>query len=389
MSNRERVRIAFVLGELAIGGAEVMLWKLVTRMDPDRFEPVVIALSARTHSYVEGLFRESGVDYRLLGLTSGADLAVVLRLAKVLRELAPDIVQGWMYYGNLAATLASALTRRRACVLWNIRGTLIDQDKRLSRLAIWLSGKLSFGPDRIVNNSLASAIEHERRLGFPAAKRVILPNGFDIATFCPSADARRSLRAELKLADDALLVGLIGRYHPMKDHANFVHAARLLAISHPCVHYVLAGEEVHAENRALTHLLMQHDLGRRVHLLGPREDVPRVTAALDISVLSSSSGEGFPNVIGEAMSCGVPCVVTDVGDSALIVGDTGRIVPPRDVEALARALADLVDMEASERAALGMRARERIAKNYSLASVVQQYEQLYFEVQSAARAGGT
>jgi glycosyltransferase involved in cell wall biosynthesis len=273
-------------------------------------------------------------------------------------------------------------------VLWNIRGTLVDADHTpwTTALTIWAGGKLSSLPTRIINNSVASAAQHERRYGYDVSRRVILPNGFDTDLFRPSAEARAQLRAALDVPGDALLIGLIGRYHPMKEHGIFLRAAAVLGQTHPDVHFVLAGERVNAANAELSRLVEELGLGKRVHLLGRRDDMHVVAAALDIAASASSSGEGFPNVIGEAMSCGVPCVVTDVGDSALVVGDAGTSVQPRDVPALARALDALVTMDRGERARLGARARQRVVERFSLQSVVQQYESLYIEVHDRAHA---
>jgi len=365
----------------------MMLWKLLSRLDRDRFEPVVIALSAHTDGMLQR-FEGSGIECRLLGMKTVLDAFALLRLSRTLSDLKPDIVQGWMYYGNVAATLATVLARAGRPVLWNVRGTLVDAAHTpwTTALTIWAGGKLSSLPARIINNSVASATQHERRYGYDPSRRVILPNGFDTELFQPSAEARASLRAALGVPAGALLVGLIGRYHPMKEHATFLRAAGMLGERHPHVHFVLAGERVNASNDELCRLVEAHGLEGRVHLLGRRDDMHIVAAALDIAASASSSGEGFPNVIGEAMSCGVPCVVTDVGDSASVVGDTGRSVQARDVQALAQALDGLVAMDPRDRARLGLRARQRIVDHFSLQSVVQRYESLYTEVHDRAHA---
>jgi glycosyltransferase involved in cell wall biosynthesis len=213
---------------------------------------------------------------------------------------------------------------------------------------------------------------------------VVLPNGFDTIAFQPSEHARQTLRRALNVQPDAALVGLIGRYDPLKDHRNFLRAAALLKQRYPLMHVVLAGERLDASNKELEQVIRDFGLLNRVHLLGLRNDVNEVTAALDISVLSSSS-EGFPNVVGEAMSCEIPCVVTDVGDCAWIVGDTGRIVPPHDSQRLAKAIGELLEVGPAGRAALGKRARERIVQEFSLDSVVRRYQDLYEEVAVESR----
>jgi glycosyltransferase involved in cell wall biosynthesis len=374
-----RLRIAFVVTALTLGGAEMMLWKLLSRIDRRRFDPHVIALSANADTMLDR-FHAIEVPCDLVGMRPRLDASWrVLRLASVLRKLNPHIVQGWLYHGNVAATLAAAVIRSHAPVLWNIRGTLPSPAEKnwRSSLIIRLSGLMSAMPVRIINNSVASAEEHELRLGYPADTGVVIANGFDTDVFRPCGEARTALRAEYGLAADAVIVGLVGRYHAMKDHANFLRAAAVLSRTHPGVYYFMVGAQVDCHNAELNALVSELGLQRNVRLLGRRHDMDKVTAGLDVACSSSAYGEGFPNVIGEAMSCAVPCVVTDVGDSARIVADTGRVVPPGAPVAFAGALRDLVEGSAHTRAALGVRARERILRHFSLDAITQQYEELY------------
>lgn len=375
------MRLVFVITALHSGGAEMMLWKLLSRIDRGRFEPFVIALSRESDRIVQS-FGDIDVPCELLGMRPGrGSLGAVFQLAGRLRRLAPDIVQGWMYHGNIAATVASMLLGRKVPVLWNIRGALdSSHNRRPTGFVIWAGGKLSRTAARIINNSTVSALQHEQHFGYQSSKRVVLPNGFDTDVFRPNAQAREIMRRALQLPSDALLVGLIGHYRSMKDHPGFVRAARLLNRRYPQTHYVLVGDRIDSANVELNALIAAGGLGERMHLLGQRSDMHSIEAALDIAVSSSSSGEGFPNVIGEAMSCGVPCVVTDVGDSPVVVGDTGTVVPPLDPEALANAIAQLIDGGEAQRRELGARARQRIVDHFSLDAVVRQYETLYTAV---------
>ncbi|NEP28701.1 glycosyltransferase, partial [Moorena sp. SIO3I6] len=214
-------------------------------------------------------------------------------------------------------------------------------------------------------------------LGYSSQNSCVIPNGFDTSLFKPSLEARAAFRSELGLSEQSILIGLIGRYHPMKDHPNFIRAASLLVKEFPDVHFIMVGTEVDQDNNFLSSLIQDLGLSNHIHLLGERSDIPRLTAALDINTLASAYGEAFPLVIGEAMSSGVPCVVTDVGDSAWIVGNTGRVVPPRNSEALARAWKELILMGNEGRKVLGKAARSRIIDSFSINSVVAQYESLY------------
>jgi glycosyltransferase involved in cell wall biosynthesis len=213
---------------------------------------------------------------------------------------------------------------------------------------------------------------------------VVIPNGFELERFHPDAAARARVRQELELGDDTPVVGLVARVHPDKDHPNFVTAAGMVAERSADAVFVLAGQGAERSNADLGRAIRDAGLDGRVRLLGRRADVPSVLAALDV-LASSSRSEGFPQVVGEAMLCGVPCAVTDCGDSREIVGRTGRVVPTRDPAALANALLELLASTPAERAALGAEARERIRARYDIASVSRRYVELYGEV---ARAHG-
>lgn len=212
--------------------------------------------------------------------------------------------------------------------------------------------------------------------GYCADKMVLIANGFDLTRFVPDAEAYLSVRAELGLASDTPLVGVVARDDPQKNQLGFVQAAAALQAVVPQCHFVLAGQGIDESHKALGQAIAQAGLQQHFHLLGRREDVPRLMAALDV-LASPSHGEAFPNVLGEAMACGVPCVVTDVGDSAEIVGDTGRVVTAADMSEMARQLLAVLQMPTEQRHALGARARERVQERYELGDVTRRYEDFY------------
>jgi len=378
--SESRIKVLHVINDLSIGGAEMMLYKLLSTMSEERFYPVVMSLVDR------GKLRESiealGIPVYTAGMIPGTPSPLSLwRLIRQVRQIKPDLIQGWMSHGNLVAQLLAMVASRRSSVLWNIRQTLysFEYEKRGTALAIKACARLSKSPARILYNSRTSSAQHGA-IGYRAEKTTIIPNGFDTEAFAPSKEARRSVRSELGVAENTFLIGLIGRFHPMKGHAHFLRAARRLLSRYPDVQFVLSGKGVSWSNQFLCEMVQAMGLVERVHLLGERQDMPRITAALDIASSSSSYGEGFPNVIGEAMSCAVPCVVTDVSDMPWVVGETGRVVPPRNPEALANAWAELIEMGAEGRLALGTAARARVIQYFPLGLVVAQYEALYESV---------
>jgi glycosyltransferase involved in cell wall biosynthesis len=380
------MRVLHLITDLMTGGAEMMLYKLVSRFDRDRFDTSIVSLRGR--GTMGARIEAVGVPVYAMGMEdAGSGAAGLLRLVREVRRLKPDIIQGWMPHGNLCAALAGTMALR-AQVLWNVRCSIDDlaNEKAATRAVIRAGALGSARVRRIIYNSRVAAEQHEA-LGYPAAKRCLLPNGFDCERFRPSPETRRALRAELGLGESDVVIGMVARFHPMKGHETFFRAAGTLAARYPSARFVLAGRGVVPEDAGLAALVRENGLQGRVHLLGEREDTFRIYPALDVSSLASSWGEGFPNVVGEAMACGVPCVVTDVGDSAWVVGGHGVVVAPDQPEALAAGWASLLEAGAEGRARLGEAARERVVEHFSLERVVAQYEELYYSIPSGTRPG--
>jgi glycosyltransferase involved in cell wall biosynthesis len=364
---------------LPVGGAQVMLYKLLSHMNRVDFTAEVVSLVdvGPFGKKIQAL----GVPVRALGMRPGIPNPLgIYRLARWLRQDRPHLVQTWMYHadliGGLAARLAGGIP-----VAWNIRHGSPDVEghKRTTLWTIRACATLSHWlPTWIV-----CCAEFSRRvytdLGYAGEKIVVIPNGFDLEIFRPDPTARLSVRRELGIPKETLLIGLVGRFHPLKDHSNFIDAAARLHAELPEVHFLLCGEDITPENTELAERVKTSGIRDRCHLLGQREDIPRINAALDIAC-SSSYTEGFPNVIGEAMACGIPCVVTDVGDSARLVGDTGIVVPPKNPQALANAWRELIEVGPDRRSLLGVAARRRVSECFSLRAVAARYEELYTEI---------
>jgi glycosyltransferase involved in cell wall biosynthesis len=377
-SSQKNVSLHIIVS-LGSGGGQRMLYNLLLKTNRLQFEPIVISLMDR------GIYgdRIEALDIPVytLGMKAGMlpTPAIFWRLIHKIHQLKPDIIQGWMYHGNLAAQLASVFSWRHIPVIWSIHHSinpLAADETIIDQGFIRFCSLTANFTDQVVFVARNSKIQHEA-LGYYCNNNCVIPNGFDISLFKPSNEARLSLREELGLSPESFIIGSFARYDQMKDHANLLRAAALLVKDFPEVHFILAGNQVEPENQSLYQLIQDLGIVERIHLLGERRDIPRLSAALDILTSSSAYGEAFPLVVGEAMSCGVPCVVTDVGDSAWIVGNTGRVVPPRNSEALANAWKDLIELSLEERGALGKAARARIIENFSLDSVVDQYENLY------------
>lgn len=379
----QRLRIAHVIPDLSIGGAETALVRLLESLDRARFASLVITL--RDGGQLGSRARAVAEVVSLAMRTRIPAPSTLRRLRTTLRAFAPDVVQGWMYHGNLAAWAGARSLQPRPALAWGIRQSLarIGTQRALTRLVIRAGALLSRDADAIVNNSHASAAQHAA-LGFAARHVHVIANGFDVERFRPDPAARAALRVALGIPSDAPVAGLIARFDPVKRHDLFLDAAARVHRDAPDLHVVVAGPGCDATNAALARLAARSGLGARVHLLGRCDAIEQVLPALDVLVSASGWAEGFPNVVGEAMACAVPCVVTDTGDSAAVVGDTGIVVPPGDASVLAAGIEGLLRLPATERAALGARARARVASEFTLAACTARYAALYSALASAA-----
>jgi len=370
------VRILHIITGLRLGGAEVMLHRLLQASDLNECSHEVVSL--KDLGEIGERLQQLGIPTHALGMSRVPNPMKLVRLVQYIKQTRPAVVQTWMYHANLLGGLAARLAGD-AKVVWGIHSGALNpaQTRRTTLWIVALCAKLSHWiPDRIVAVSRTSR-NHHVATGYDARKFIVLPNGFDLKQYKPDPDARREVRKELDLDPEAVVIGLIARIDPVKDHLNFVRAAALLGKRQPRARFLLCGDGTTPANRELFAAIRETGLLDRFRLLGRRDDVPRIMNSLDVGTLCSSSGEAFPLVVGEAMACGVPCVVTDLGDCAHIVGDTGRVVPPRNPEALARAWEDLVRLGPEDRRRLGLEARHRIETRFSLSRVAAQYAAVY------------
>jgi glycosyltransferase involved in cell wall biosynthesis len=368
------IRVVHVITTLTLGGAETALIRLLSNSDRTRFHNTVIALIG------DGVFAPRiaalGVEVLDLGLRRRfPNPFAVFSLARHLRRLQPDIVQSWMYHADLLSTLAVPFARSPKLV-WNVRcaGPTARNGTRPVRV-IHVLARLSGRPDAVVVNA-RSGVGYHTALGYAPKRWTLIPNGFDVNEFRIDAEAEADVRKELGIAIGTPLIGLIARWDPVKDHRTFLEAARLLADQRPDVRFLLVGNGAANSNRTLTAWIEELQLGAHVYRLGQRTDIARITASLDVASLTSVA-EGFPNVVAEAMACGVPCVVTDVGDARLILDGSGRLVPPRQPALLAAAWQEVLAIPPAEKLELGRRTRQRIATFFSTRRATEAYEELY------------
>jgi glycosyltransferase involved in cell wall biosynthesis len=367
-----KLRVAYVIVGLEVGGAETMLERLVLALGP-HVQPLVISLTSL--GVIGPRLLARGVAVQACGMTLGQlpRPRALWRLVQLLRDFKPDVVHTQMYHANLLGGLAARAAGVRA-VMWNVHHCNLDAAVN-SRSTLWtvaMGARLS----RVLPQLISSVAERARDVhvaaGYAAERFVVVPNGFDTSQFRPDTAARSAVRFELGLPADTPLVGMIGRFDVQKNHQGFCEAMARLVQLRPGTHALLAGSDIDADNAQLAAWLQQHGLADCCHLLGPRSDIARLMAALDVLMLPSL-GEAFPNVVGEAMACGVPCAVTDVGDAALMVGAWGRVVTSGDMCGLGDAAAALLALPMAQRLSQGHGMAASTRQRYDVHVVAARY----------------
>ncbi len=366
-------KILHLITGLARGGTQTMLTRLVTHLDRRRFEPLVVSL-------IDGgpqadAIAAAGVRVMGLGMRHGMpSVRAVRRLRQIIGAEGPALIQSWLYHADLLALVAAG----GIPVAWNIRLSSIAGEPHARQLRIMqrILAFLSRRPACVMVNSEAGKRFHEV-LGYRPKRWEIVPNGFDVEAFRPNPMARADWRRRLGFDAAQRVIGMVARVDGMKDHGTFLEAAQKVAAQRHDARFVLIGAGTEK-------LPLSPRLRETLRALGDRSDVGNILPALDLMVLSSH-GEGFPNVIGEAMACGVPCVSSDVGEARMLIGETGAIVPSRDPGALADAVLGMLARDAETMARLGAASRERIVSHFSIDAVTRRYEAIYADIIGAPR----
>ena len=381
------IRVTHVIPGLEVGGAELMLTRLANGMDRARFSNTVISLTGIGPA--AEVLGSQGIQVRALGMGRIPNPQAIARLVSWLRAESPDVVQTWLYAADFLGGLAATLAGTKA-IVWNLR-QLAPVQPHFAARHVW-AGRACGLLSRRLPTAVVCCSEEVRRsheaLGYVRGRYAVIPNGFDLEVFGPDRAASASVRAELGVDTTTELIGMVARFDPVKGHADFFKAATLISRSKPNTHFLLSGEGMAPTNDAVASMVNAPELQGRVHLLGRRNDVPRLLAALDVAV-SASHSEGFPNTVGEAMASAVPCVVTDVGGSASLVGEAGSVVPPHAPPVMANAVLFLLGLGHAGRSEVGAAARRRIELLYSLPAMIDQYSLLYESLVQVTRSHPT
>jgi glycosyltransferase involved in cell wall biosynthesis len=382
------MNIVHLIIGLGVGGAEHMLSRLVLAQqaaDPLR-QCTVISLTRI--GPIGKLLQDAGIPVIAMELHSPwSFVAGLWRLKKMLQALQPDVVQTWMVHADLFGGLAARWAGIRG-VIWGIRTTEFSGASPTTRMVRRVCAAVSsWLPLTIVCAAQASRRSHVA-IGYDESRMVVIANGFDTDVYCPHPELKTQLKARLGIDPQDIVIGHVGRWNLAKDHLNFVHAAARWAAQGqlPQVRFLMVGRSIDGGNGVLAQAIAESGCAGQFMLLGERSDVPELLQVMDLFCLSSRT-EGFPNVVGEAMASGVPCVVTDVGDAAAIVGSTGWVVPKEDAAALSAALALAAGESAAERALRANLARTRVVQEFSMERATQRFTQCQHEAAAKTKAG--
>lgn len=364
------MNVLHLITGLGTGGAEAMLYKLISySADPSRQAVVSLTRGGKHRELLEQL----GVSVYELNLKQFWMFPFrFFQLLKLLKKHRIQVINAWMYHAVFVATLVSFFSQDKSIkLIWNIRHSLHDlsREKLALRIIIRLLGRMLGLPAKVIFNSRKSAAEHSKYWAMQS-KEQFVPNGFDIDIWKPRESHENQLKAKLGIGDGQL-IGHVGRHHPMKNHVGLIRCFEQLAQNQPDVHLVLIGkgtETLEVEDQSIK---------SRIHIMGERQDVQQLMPDFDCFVLCSNWGEGFPNVLGEAMACALPCITTDVGDSAFLLSNQEWILPPYDESALTNKLKQLLVFDERQKAALGDENRKRIEAHFTMQAVSEYYEQLY------------
>jgi len=375
-----KIHIFFLIRSLNIGGTERQLIELVKGLDKNTYEITV------------GLFYDGGILREELTAMEGVKLLPLYksgrwdlirfctRLITILSRSKPHILYSFLPDANLVGLISGRITRVKQ-IVWGVRASNMNVSRYdwLARMSLRLSAFLSRFPDAIITNSFAGLRFH-KDIGYKTERMKVIPNGIDTKLFKPDHLSGFRLRDEWGIDEEMITIGLVGRLDPMKDHATFLRAVKIFDQKECSVRFVCVGDGKEPYKSEIHFLCRRLGVNGSIIWAGERCDMTAVYNSMDIVTSSSSFGEGFPNVIGEAMACGVPCVVTDIGDSAIIVGETGIVVPPEDPQSLADGWRSMLKRLNDKSYSIKERARTRIVSHYNSEIFIQKTSKKFLDL---------
>ena len=373
------MRCIHIISGLGRGGAEGILFNLC--LNDLANEHIVVSMTS--DGVYGSLLRDSNIEVICLNIGSlvGA-ISNSLRLFKLIRLKKPDVVQTWMYHADFFGGTIARISGIKK-IFWNVRHTHLDlkSTKLLTIIVAKLCARFSkIIPHKIICCSI-KAIESHTRFGYDKEKFILISNGYDLVRFSPHHISSLPSLSLKKYNKSLPLIGMIARFTPEKDHKNLLTALHIVHKKGKQFSCMLIGEGMDSNNKTLMKLIKDYGLTSCIHLLGAQKEIPIYLNILDLHVLSSQN-EAFPNVLAEAMACGIPCVVTNAGESKYILGDTGWLVEPNNSESLAEAIEEALDMMIDKLLWVDLKnqSRRRIVDNFSIKKMIEHYNIVWNDI---------
>lgn len=378
MSSNKKKIVHIIVG-LNNGGAEMMLYKLLKYTDKEKYECSVISMM--NEGIMGERIKKIGIPVYCLNMKRGIpSVQAIIKALGICKD--KDIIQTWMYHADLLGFIISKILKKK--IIWGIRRSNLEKDKnkKSTLLIAKINSYLSKWTDSIISCSIIAKETHIK-YGYSSEKVNVIPNGFELEKFKYIENSKKILEREFPTLKNKLIFSLVARYEILKDHKTCIEAIKIIKEKYTKnFRLLLCGTNINEKNLDLMKLIEVNGVQDNVLLLDRRDDIPIIMSATDIYI-SSSSGEGFPNVIGEAMACETPCVVTDVGDSAYIVGDTGKVIKRKAPMELAEKIIKFI--EEKEYLLNRKKCRERIIENFEIKRIVIEYEKIYIKLESTSK----
>ncbi len=376
MNTHNTKSIIYIISGLGTGGAEMMLYKLITNLDKTNLKIITIISLSKNK---DDLFFFNDSKFNIITFNFRNILfspITFLKLIFYIRKKKPDIVHSWMYHADLIGGLAAKIAGVRF-IIWGIRNSHLSTiyNKKLTRFVVLLCSKLShYIPNIITSNSQTSALAHIN-IGYNKNKFKIISNGFDTTKY-NNKNTKIDIRDILNLDDDTILVSHIARYHPQKNHIGFIEAAYKINILYPNIHYIMIGSNIDMNNNILVNKIKSLNLENNFHLLGLIENISDIISNFNYFV-STSFGEAFPNVIGEAMASNVICISTNVGDCSEIIDKYGFITQDTTSLSISNSILEAINMTNDEINNMKRNAKARIETKFNINYISNEYLRLY------------
>ena len=376
----EKIKVVYVITALNTGGAELALLRMLENLDLSKFSPYVISITSRGE--IGALIQSINIPLMTLDLNGWWSFpGAMIRLLNFLNKIKPEIVHTWLYHADLLGGLVAMLARVPV-IVWSIRSSnFLNRDTKngtriIFKLCIFFS---KWVPHLVIYNSWVG-LDFHKNYGYQESKNLVISNGVDLTKFKPNRNSRHEVRNNLGLDKHAILIGVIGRFDPLKNQIGFIEAAKHLFEIMPDVHFVMAGKDCDWNNIQIQKQLSGLSVAKNFHLLGLLQlDISLIIPALDLMTLASVS-EACPNILLEAMACEVPCVSTNAGDSSIIIGNPAWVVPVGDMLGLAKKIKLFLDLDLDDKKYIRLKARERMANHFEISNMVRLYEAQYIDL---------